>query len=120
MAEYFAGIKMNLTDGLSWKFNDSVTYNETVRALYSKIKIDNSTIFEVSGCNIEKYIKQGDIEYYGNIGLCVRMTNCVEEITLKSSLDVNVYLVDPKLDVIDLKIMTGDEIFSTGSRYDSK
>ena len=120
MSEYFGGDKMNLADGLSWKFNDSVTWKETLPVLFNNLKFDNSTIFNLSGCGIEKDITQNDLDLCRNIGQCVRITNCTEKITLKSNLDVSVYLVDPKLGMIDLKIMTGDKMFGTGGRYDSK
>ena len=120
MSDYFGGDKMDVTDGLSWKFNDSVTWNETLTALFNNLQLDSSTIFNLAGCGIEKDIKQDDLELYRNVGQCVIIHNCTEEITLKSSLDVNVYFVDPKLNMIDLKIITGDEIFGRGSRWNSK
>ena len=120
MSDYFGGDKMDVADGLSWKFNDSVTWNETLTALFNNLQLDSSTTFKLSGCGIEKDIKQDDLELYRNVGQCVIIPNCTEEITLKSSLDVNVYFVDPKLNMIDLKITTGDEIFGRGSRWNSK
>ena len=118
VSAFLAGNRNDLPNGLSWKIDSTFCPQAPYCGLASKyesilikIRVGQETIVDFNGNNSEfQDNKDSDLrDFWWNKGECfnIRITNEMPEMTIETNLPVQVYLIDPKIEMLDTRTQMG-------------
>ena len=119
MSDFLAGNRKDLTDGLTWKINgrssQKAPYNNLnlrSKNISLKIKVGNTDLVDYVGNTTEFVHKTNDSsrEFFWNHGSCyiINTAKDVNEVTIATNIPFQVYMIDPKINMLDTRSQMGE------------